>query len=253
MLFWKNSREQLELMKTKKKRGSTGFDSDTSGHGASEEEESSSDTEGPPNDSDETNETNDTDGVDIDYALANERERQRLEKLPKCLHVGRQFAEECNVDVERHNARCFVKTLKGELVPMLLQLRSNIEIDGALQNFASEYCQSKYKFEFNSHVNPNSYLFIYKQFFIVIVSGVFSMQQKMQNQNDSSDSYTLMTIMNADGIYLATYAALLLNLKLIRLNYYEDEMKKVPISEVQIVLFFPLQKKKTFLYFHSFF
>lgn len=38
--------------------------------------------------------------------------------------------------------------------------------------------------------------------------------------------------MNADGIYLATYAALLLNLKLIRINYYHEESRQVPISEV---------------------
>ena len=52
------------------------------------------------------------------------------------------------------------------------------------------------------------------------------MQQQMQNQNDTQDC-TLVTIMNADGIY-----HMLLNLKLMRLNYYEEEIKKVPISEI---------------------
>jgi len=57
----------------------------------------------------------------------------------------------------------------------------------------------------------------------------------MQEQTDASmDSCALITIMNADGIYLATYAALLLNLKLIQINYYHEEGRQVPISEVCI-------------------
>ena len=57
----------------------------------------------------------------------------------------------------------------------------------------------------------------------------------MQEQTDTStDSCALITIMNADGIYLATYAALLLNLKLIRINYYHEDNRQVPISEVSI-------------------
>lgn len=115
-----------------------GSDSDSSDHGASDDGDST-DTEGPQNESDEVQEENSLE--DNDYAIENERERQRLEKLPKCLHVGRQVADECNVDMERHNARKFVKTLRNDLIPMVLSLRSNIEVDEALQNFASEYCQ----------------------------------------------------------------------------------------------------------------
>lgn len=115
-----------------------GSDSDSSGHGPSEDGDST-DTEGPQNESDEVQEENSLE--DNDYAIENERERLRLEKLPKCLHVGRQVADECNVDMERHNARKFVRTLKSDLIPMVLSLRSNIEVDEALQNFASEYCQ----------------------------------------------------------------------------------------------------------------
>ncbi|XP_054004182.1 brefeldin A-inhibited guanine nucleotide-exchange protein 3 isoform X2 [Hylaeus anthracinus] len=196
----KTYREQLELMR----KGIVSSDSDSSGHGPSEDGDST-DTEGPQNESDEAQEENSLE--DNDYAMENERERLRLEKLPKCLHVGRQVADECNVDVERHNARKFVRTLKTDLIPMVLSLRSNIEVDEALQNFASEYCQ-----------------------------GVFAAQQKMQEQTDiSTDSCALITIMNADGIYLATYAALLLNLKLIRINYYHEDSRQVPISEEQFV------------------
>lgn len=65
--------------------------------------------------------------------------------------------------------------------------------------------------------------------------GVFAAQQKIQEQADAStDSCALITIMNADGIYLATYAALLLNLKLIRINYYHEEARQVPVSEVSL-------------------
>ncbi|XP_034951674.1 brefeldin A-inhibited guanine nucleotide-exchange protein 3 [Chelonus insularis] len=193
----KTYREQLELMKK-----STGSESDSSGHGPSEDGDST-DTEGPQNESDDVADDNSLD--ENDYAIANERERLRLEKLPKCLHVGRQFAEECNVDVERHNARQFVKILRTDLIPLVLNLRSNIEVDEALQNFASEYCQ-----------------------------GVFASQQKIQDP-DSADAGALITIMNADGIYLATYAALLLNLKLIKMNYYSYEGCQVPMSEEQFV------------------
>ncbi|KAL0123050.1 hypothetical protein PUN28_007584 [Cardiocondyla obscurior] len=195
----KTYREQLELMKK-----GMGSDSDSSGHGPSEDGDST-DTEGPQNESDDVQEENSLD--DNDCATENECERLRLKKLPKCLHVGRQVADECNVDVERHNARRFVKTLRSDLVPMVLTLRSNIEVDEALQNFASEYCQ-----------------------------GVFVAQQKLQEQTDiSTDSCALITIMNADGIYLATYAALLLNLKLIQINYYHEEGRQVPISEERFV------------------
>ncbi|XP_012218258.2 brefeldin A-inhibited guanine nucleotide-exchange protein 3 [Linepithema humile] len=195
----KTYREQLELMKK-----GMGSDSDSSGHGPSEDGDST-DTEGPQNESDDVQE--DTSLDDTECTTENECERLRLKKLPKCLHVGRQVADECNVDVERHNARRFVKTLRSDLIPMVLTLRSNIEVDEALQNFASEYCQ-----------------------------GVFATQQKMQEQTDvNTDSCALITIMNADGIYLATYAALLLNLKLIRINYYHEEGRQVPVSEEQFV------------------
>lgn len=41
--------------------------------------------------------------------------------------------------------------------------------------------------------------------------------------------------MNADGIYLATYSALLLDLKLIQCGQYEDKSVPVPITEAQFV------------------
>ncbi|CAB0036989.1 unnamed protein product [Trichogramma brassicae] len=216
----KTYREQLELMKKTSTQKAT--DSDSSGRGPSEEEddddeedENSTDTEGPPTEEQTTTTTttiaDDAASVQIEdssdsYDLANERERERLEKLPKCLHVGRQFVEECNVDVERHNARMFVKILKQDLIPQVLGLRSIIEVDEALQSFASRYCQ-----------------------------GVYAAQQQTTETSSNDDNCALITIMNADGIYLATYAALLLNLKLIRQNYYEDDSSKLLVTEGQFV------------------
>jgi len=134
IIYFSFFREQLELMKK-----GIASDSDSSGHGPSEDGDST-DTEGPQNESDEAQEEN-----SLDDTTETECERLRLKKLPKCLHVGRQVADECNVDVERHNARRFVKTLRSDLIPTVLTLRSNIEVDEALQNFASEYCQGKHR------------------------------------------------------------------------------------------------------------
>lgn len=46
-------------------------------------------------------------------------------------------------------------------------------------------------------------------------------------QHNSAQNYEISTIMNADGMYLATYSALLLDLKLIRAGSYEDGSKGV--------------------------
>lgn len=211
------------------KKGMGHSDSDSSGHGPSEDGDST-DTEGPQNESDEAQEENSPD--DNDCTTENECERLRLKKLPKYLHVGRQVADECNVDVERHNARRFVRTLRSDLIPMVLTLRSNIEVDEALQNFASEYCQGTDAF---ANARSTGILGILgKTLKNAHVPGVFAAQQKMQEQTDTTGAETcaLITIMNADGIYLATYAALLLNLKLIRINYYHDEDRQIPVSEV---------------------
>ncbi|PNF16161.1 hypothetical protein B7P43_G01114, partial [Cryptotermes secundus] len=139
-----------------------------------------------------------------------QQEALRLEKLPRTLHHGddmavHQVGEEY-IDVERHNARRFVQTLQN-FVPSLLTLRSSIEVDEAVQEFSAKYCQ-----------------------------GLFSQQQISPNNTSSTHNLTLITIINADGIYLASYSALLLNLKLIKQGYYQDQhMKPVPMTEEQFV------------------
>ncbi|KAJ9574458.1 hypothetical protein L9F63_008384, partial [Diploptera punctata] len=134
-----------------------------------------------------------------------EEEALRLEKLPRTLHHEDDVGEEY-IDVERHNARRFAQTLYN-FVPSLLSLRSSIEVDGALQEFSAKYCQ-----------------------------GLFSQQQISSDYSSSTHNLMLITIINADGIYLATYAALLLNLKLMKQGYYQEQhMKPVPMTEEQFV------------------
>lgn len=46
-------------------------------------------------------------------------------------------------------------------------------------------------------------------------------------QHNSAQNYEIATIMNADGVYLATYSALLLDLKLVQAGHYEEQNKDV--------------------------
>ncbi|KAF5302593.1 hypothetical protein FQA39_LY10211 [Lamprigera yunnana] len=133
------------------------------------------------------------DSIMDDESFLTSQQLQQLHNLPKSLQLGRSGIEECNVDLERHNARHFVKTLQNILLPNLLTLRSSIQIDEYLQEFASKCCQQ-----------------------------------------NAAQNYDIETIMNADGIYLATYSALLLNLKLIQSSHY-DNNAEVCITEAQFV------------------
>ena len=68
---------------------------------------------------------------------AGKKERERIEEL--CL-ARYEFALQ-----ERQNARRFIKILQSFL-PDLLAIRSSIEADQALQEFASKYCESMFLF-----------------------------------------------------------------------------------------------------------
>lgn len=85
-----------------------------------------------------------------------------------------------------------------ELVPDLIKLRSSLEIDEKVQEFASDVCQ--------------------------------------RNSLNFSD-FDNITVINADGIYLATYSTLLLSLQLMRLGHYQksDGQILIPLSEQQFV------------------
>ncbi|XP_060521319.1 brefeldin A-inhibited guanine nucleotide-exchange protein 3 [Cylas formicarius] len=156
-----------------------------------EESDCSGATEGP-----EEEITHSDDSIMDDESFLTSQQLQKLYKLPKSLILGRTGLDECNTDIERHNSRHFVKTLQHILLPNLLSLRSSIQVDEVLQEFASKCCQ-----------------------------------------HNSAQNYEIPTIMNADGVYLATYSALLLDLKLIQAGHHDDVKKEaaVPITEAQFV------------------
>lgn len=173
-------------------------DSDSSGiEGGCQDNEAGSDsdcsgvTEGP-----EEYGSQSDDSIMDDESFLTNQQLQKLYNLPKSLQLGRTGLDECNTDMERHNARHFVKTLQNILLPNLLSLRSSIQIDEVLQEFASKCCQY-----------------------------------------NAAQSYEINTIMNADGVYLATYSALLLNLKLIQNGHYDENNTEssVTITETQFV------------------
>lgn len=89
-----------------------------------------------------------------------------------------------NSEFDRQHAREFTKSLANNLVPKLLNLRTTIEVDESIQDFASNICQ--------------------------------------ENSLNYSDYDYNLTAINADGIYLATYSALLLSFQLMKAGHYEN-------------------------------
>lgn len=88
-------------------------------------------------------------------------------------------------DFDRHHAREFTKSLTKDLVPKLLRLKTSVEVDEALQEFASSICQ--------------------------------------ENSLSYSDFEYNLTAINADGIYLATCSALLLSIQLMKSGHYDQQ------------------------------
>ncbi|XP_069142688.1 brefeldin A-inhibited guanine nucleotide-exchange protein 3-like isoform X2 [Argopecten irradians] len=105
--------------------------------------------------------------------------------------------------VERQNASLFITELSRTL-PHIARMYSVNEVDEALQNFASNFC-----------------------------TALYDQQYKSSEENSSSCQ---MAILNADGVYVATITALLLNLKLDACGAYgTTEGANYPISEKQYV------------------
>uniref|UniRef100_A0A7N6A5M9 SEC7 domain-containing protein n=1 Tax=Anabas testudineus TaxID=64144 RepID=A0A7N6A5M9_ANATE len=88
-----------------------------------------------------------------------------------------------NQEADQHSARLFVQSLAA-LLPRLLGLATATEVDVSLQNFSSTFC------------------------------GVHS------PGFEAGDTLSCQSLMNADGLYLVSYYALLLNLKLCCCDYY---------------------------------
>lgn len=101
-----------------------------------------------------------------------------------------------NSEFDRKHARDFTKSLAANLIPKLLKLRSGVEVDESIQEFASNICQ--------------------------------------ENSLNYSDFDYNLTAINADGIYLATYSALLLSFELMKSGHYENPEVKINLTESYI-------------------
>ncbi|XP_058064103.1 brefeldin A-inhibited guanine nucleotide-exchange protein 3 [Anopheles bellator] len=116
-------------------------------------------------------------------------------------HVEDSFGARSDGDYDRHHAREFAVILTNVLVPSLMKLKSSIEVDEALQEFASKVCGQNCVTRLDSEYGP--------------------------------------TMLNADGIYLATFSALLLALQLMNSGHYVGDTSKqiaIPLSEQQFVM-----------------
>ncbi|XP_023819018.1 brefeldin A-inhibited guanine nucleotide-exchange protein 3 isoform X2 [Oryzias latipes] len=92
-------------------------------------------------------------------------------------------------EADQQSAKLFVQSLSA-LLPRLLGLTSTAEVDLSLQNFSSNFCSG------------------------LQAGGIHS------PGFEASDSLSCQSLMNADGLYLVSYHALLLNLKLCCCDYY---------------------------------
>ncbi|XP_078144770.1 brefeldin A-inhibited guanine nucleotide-exchange protein 3 [Centroberyx gerrardi] len=94
-----------------------------------------------------------------------------------------------NQEADQQSARLFVQSLAA-LLPRLLGLAGTAEVDLSLQNFSSTFCSG------------------------LQAGGIHS------PGFEAGDNLSCQALMNADGLYLVSYYALLLNLKLCCCDYY---------------------------------
>ncbi|XP_069033378.1 brefeldin A-inhibited guanine nucleotide-exchange protein 3 isoform X7 [Embiotoca jacksoni] len=94
-----------------------------------------------------------------------------------------------NQEADHESARLFVQSLAA-LLPRLLGLSTAAEVDLSLQNFSSTFCSG------------------------LQAGGIHS------PGFEAGDTLSCQSLMNADGLYLVSYSALLLNLKLCCCDYY---------------------------------
>ncbi|TRY76541.1 hypothetical protein TCAL_00090 [Tigriopus californicus] len=94
-------------------------------------------------------------------------------------------------EVERENARIFIKKLK-ESLDHIISARGSVEIDNRIQEFASKFCH-----EFSTH----------------------------SIENCGATSGRRVVILNADGVYLTCYSALHLNMQLSMAGFYSSDLK----------------------------
>ncbi|XP_017289156.1 brefeldin A-inhibited guanine nucleotide-exchange protein 3 isoform X2 [Kryptolebias marmoratus] len=109
-----------------------------------------------------------------------------------------------NQEADQQSARLFVQSL-ASLLPRLLGLATASEVDMSLQNFSSTFCSG------------------------LQAGGIHS------PGFEAGDSLSCQSLMNADGLYLVSYYALLLNLKLCCCDYYRQGELPLALSLKEFV------------------
>ncbi|XP_056616634.1 brefeldin A-inhibited guanine nucleotide-exchange protein 3 isoform X2 [Triplophysa dalaica] len=109
-----------------------------------------------------------------------------------------------NKEADQQSARLFVQSL-ASLMPHLLGLHSTTDVDLSLQNFSSTFCSG------------------------LQAGGVHS------PGFEASENLSCQTLMNADGLYLVAYYALLLNLKLCCCEHYHRKTTPTLVSLKEFV------------------
>ncbi|XP_009305336.2 brefeldin A-inhibited guanine nucleotide-exchange protein 3 [Danio rerio] len=109
-----------------------------------------------------------------------------------------------NQEADQQSARLFVQSL-ATLLPRLLGLHSTTDVDATLQNFSSTFCSG------------------------LQAGGVHS------PGFEGNENLNCQALMNADGLYLVSYYALLLNLKLCCCDYYHRKPTSALVSLKEFV------------------
>ncbi|KAM8851468.1 brefeldin A-inhibited guanine nucleotide-exchange protein 3 isoform 1-T1 [Synchiropus picturatus] len=94
-----------------------------------------------------------------------------------------------NQEADQQSAQLFVQSLAAQL-PHLLRISSSIEVDQAMQNFSCTFCSG------------------------LQAGGIYS------PRFEGGNTLTCQSLINADGLYMVSYYALLFNLKLCCCNFY---------------------------------
>ncbi|XP_077863151.1 brefeldin A-inhibited guanine nucleotide-exchange protein 3-like [Saccoglossus kowalevskii] len=132
-----------------------------------------------------------------------EMEKQRSERREELERIAT-----LNAEAEKAGAREYVNELVC-MLPSLIQLTDTSEVDETLLRFSSRFC--------------------------AVIEA--KRRRNALDKEDSSKSptkHSTMPILNADGVYVATYSALLLNLKLVKRRHY-DQPSTIPLSESEFI------------------
>ncbi|XP_033096909.1 brefeldin A-inhibited guanine nucleotide-exchange protein 3-like isoform X2 [Anneissia japonica] len=166
-----------------------------------QEEELNGLTDG--DDADDEDEDDDEDVIDEPKLTElDERQLKRRQEMERLA--------ERNEEEERNGARQYIEALI-KLLPSIIAEGDPKVVDEMLLEFASTFV--------------GNYTAKRQQ----------SVQEKGSNNSSPTKKLNLTPVINADGIYVATYYALLLNLKLLKSGHYGSEECKLPMNKQQFV------------------